>query len=159
MELYESRCASLQRFVAMCVIFHEMGSRVQAFFPSISLGFLGYRTDRTHSMLRIATTASPVSGADVRERIERLQSIHVIEHATKVISAAWYRYRHNQTKKLFRIKSQSKLISRRRSSSMAGDGDHTENSSYSDQTTEPDIVSASVTPRAPSFAAGSFPME
>ena len=28
--------------------------------------------DRTHSIMRIATTASPVSGADVRERMEEL---------------------------------------------------------------------------------------
>ena len=33
MELYESRIASMQRFVAMTVMFHQMGSRVQSFFP------------------------------------------------------------------------------------------------------------------------------
>jgi len=71
-ELYESRVASLQRFVAMTVMFHQMGSRVQAFFPKISFGMLGYRIDRTHSILRIATTASPVSGADVRDRMVEL---------------------------------------------------------------------------------------
>ena len=32
MELYEGRIASMQRFVAMCVIFHEMGKRVENFF-------------------------------------------------------------------------------------------------------------------------------
>lgn len=43
MELYESRVASLQRFVALTVMFHQMGHRVQSFFPKISFGYLGYR--------------------------------------------------------------------------------------------------------------------
>ena len=49
MELYETRIASMQRFVAMCVMFHQMGRRVQTFFPKISFGYWGYRMDRTHS--------------------------------------------------------------------------------------------------------------
>ena len=68
MKLYESRIASLQRFVSMTVMFHQMGDRVQQFWPAVSLGYLGYRMDRTHSIMRIATTASPVSGAEVRDR-------------------------------------------------------------------------------------------
>lgn len=52
-ELYESRIASMQRFVAMAVIFHQMGSQVERFFRRISFGFLGYRYDRTHSIMRI----------------------------------------------------------------------------------------------------------
>jgi len=52
MELYESRVASMQRYVAMCVMFHQMGMRVQSFFPKISFGLLGYRMDRTHSSKR-----------------------------------------------------------------------------------------------------------
>lgn len=39
-ELYESRIASLQRFVAMIVMFHQMGRRVQNFFGHISFGLL-----------------------------------------------------------------------------------------------------------------------
>jgi hypothetical protein len=31
----------------------------------VSLGFLNYDMSRTHSIMRIATTASPVSGAEV----------------------------------------------------------------------------------------------
>lgn len=50
MELYESRIASMQRFVAMTVMFHQMGKRVQTFFPKISFGYWGYRMDRTHSV-------------------------------------------------------------------------------------------------------------
>ena len=68
MQLYESRVASLQRFVSMCVVFHQLGKRVASFWPAVSFGFLGYRMDRTHSIMRIATTASPVSGAEVRDR-------------------------------------------------------------------------------------------
>ena len=59
-ELYESRVASMQRFVGMAVLFHEMASGVEGFFRRYSLGLLGYRYDRTHSIMRIATTASPV---------------------------------------------------------------------------------------------------
>jgi hypothetical protein len=72
MQLYETRIASLQRAVAFFVMFHELGLRVQRFWSSVSCGLLRYRMDRTHSIMRIATTASPVSGADVRERIADL---------------------------------------------------------------------------------------
>ena len=72
MQLYESRIASTQRFVAMAVMFHELTTRVQTFWPTWTFGYLGYRIDRTHSIMRIATTASPVSGAEVRDRINYL---------------------------------------------------------------------------------------
>jgi len=89
MELYESRIASLQRFVAMTVMFHQLGKRVQDFFPKMSFGLLGYRMDRTHSIMRIATTASPVSGADVRERMEVLRITRTIMSAVATISRAF----------------------------------------------------------------------
>lgn len=89
MELYESRIASLQRFVAMTVMFHQIGFRVQRFFPKISYGLLGYRMDRTHSIMRIATTASPVSGADVRERVEELRLMHKIDRSVRLICKTW----------------------------------------------------------------------
>jgi hypothetical protein len=92
-ELYESRIASMQRFVAMTVMFHEMGRRVEGFFRKMSFGLLGYRYDRTHSIMRIATTASPVSGADVRERMRVLQMLKKIHHSVHVISIAYIRYR------------------------------------------------------------------
>lgn len=92
MELYEARIASLQRYVAFCVLFHQLGKRVQDFFPKISFGLLGYRMDRTHSIMRIATTASPVSGADVRERMEVMRIKHTINNAVATISRAWSRY-------------------------------------------------------------------
>ena len=58
--LYESRIASLQRFVGFAVLFHSMGKAVQDFWPRVSFGLLGYDMSRTQSIMRIATTASPV---------------------------------------------------------------------------------------------------
>ncbi len=93
MELYESRIASLQRFVAMTVMFHQMGYRVQTFFPKVSFGLFGYRMDRTHSIMRIATTASPVSGADVRERMEELRLMLKIERSVQLIIRTWKKWK------------------------------------------------------------------
>merc|ERR1711862_818625 len=92
-ELYESRIASLQRFVSMVVMFHQMGKRVQGFFSRISLGFFGYRYDRSQSMMRIASTASPISGAEVRERIHTAQLMSKINNSIHVISNAWITYK------------------------------------------------------------------
>lgn len=92
-ELYESRIASLQRFVAMTVMFHQMGWRVEHFFRKFSFGLLGYRMDRTHSIMRIATTASPVSGADVRDRKRAIFYMRKIHHSVNVISSAWLSYK------------------------------------------------------------------
>uniref|UniRef100_A0A7S1VZX5 EF-hand domain-containing protein n=1 Tax=Ditylum brightwellii TaxID=49249 RepID=A0A7S1VZX5_9STRA len=97
-ELYETRIASLQRFVAMTVMFHRMGKRVQEFFPRISCGWLGYRMDRTHSIMRIATTASPVSGADVRERMQMLHLLNQINRSVHIISVAWLKYKEQKKK-------------------------------------------------------------
>ena len=38
------------------IMFHQMGKRVADFWPAVSFGLLGYRMDRTHSIMRIATT-------------------------------------------------------------------------------------------------------
>jgi hypothetical protein len=92
-ELYESRIASMQRFVGMTVMFYEMGSLVERFFHRISLGLLSYRYDRTHSIVRIATTASPVSGADVGERKRILKTLRDIHHAVHIISVSWLTYK------------------------------------------------------------------
>ena len=89
MELYESRVASLQRFVAMTVLFHQIGKKVQDFFPAISFGLLGYRIDRTQSNLRIATTASPVGGADVRNRMLTMKMRYNIERSVRALSRSW----------------------------------------------------------------------
>lgn len=91
-ELYESRIASMQRFVAMTVLFHQMGSRVSGFFSKISFGLLGYRMDRSHSIMRIATTASPISGAEIRERADALHYGRKVNDALDVIANAWLTY-------------------------------------------------------------------
>jgi hypothetical protein len=98
MQLYESRIASLQRFVSMVVMFHQMGKRVQTFFQRYSFGILGYRMDRTHSIMRIATTASPVSGADVKHQMRQLQLLKKIRHSIHVISMAFLRYKARKEK-------------------------------------------------------------
>jgi len=46
-----------------------MGKDVQDFWPRISFGFLGYDMSRTQSILRVASTASPVSGTQLRDKI------------------------------------------------------------------------------------------
>lgn len=101
--LYESRIASLQRFVAMTVMFHQMGMRVQSFFEKYSLGVLGYRMDRTHSIMRIATTASPIGGSDVRQRMRHLQMLKKVTHSLNVISMAFLKYK--EKKSLEQLKS------------------------------------------------------
>ena len=73
--LYESRFASLQRFIGFAVALHAMGKAVQDFWPRVSLGLLRYDMSRSQSMMRIASTASPVSGMEVRERAQQLRCI------------------------------------------------------------------------------------
>lgn len=109
MELYEARVASLQRFVAMTVMFHQMGHRVQKFFSHISLGLLAYRMDRTQSILRIATTASPISGSDVKEQMRRLRLMKQIQHAVHVISVAYLNHKaKNKERRLEHLERQLK---------------------------------------------------
>lgn len=98
MELYESRIASMQRFVAMTVMFHEIGSRVQTWFSRNTFGLMGYRIDRTHSIMRIASTASPVSGADVRERMKYLQLVKTVEQSVRKIKRCWFQYKDSRAK-------------------------------------------------------------
>lgn len=77
-----------------------MGMRVQTFFPKISLGLLGYRMDRTHSIMRIATTASPVSGADVREKMDELRLMIQIDRSVRLIARTWRKWKGGQPKTL-----------------------------------------------------------
>lgn len=92
-ELYESRIASMQRFVVMCVLFHHIAKRVETFFRTISFGMWSYRLDRTHSIVRIATTASPTSGSDVRNRIENLRLAKKVIVSVRTIESAYLTYR------------------------------------------------------------------
>ena len=45
--------------------------------------------DRKHSIMRIASTASPVSGADVREKMEELRLLIKIESSVALIARTW----------------------------------------------------------------------
>jgi len=65
--LTESRFDSMQRRVSFGVMVHAMGKMVQAFWPIASFGLLGYDMSRSQSSMRVATTASPVSGTEVRD--------------------------------------------------------------------------------------------
>lgn len=89
MELYESRIASMQRFVAMTVMFHEMAKSVENFFDKISFGLLSYRMDRTHSIMRVATTASPVCAHEVSKKMEDLLAQKQIRHSIATIERFW----------------------------------------------------------------------
>lgn len=120
-ELYETRIASLQRFVAMTVLFHQMGKRVQEFFVSISFGLLGYRMDRTHSIMRIATTASPVSGSDVRQRMLYLQLLKKVQHSIHIISHAYLKYKIKKEEK--RVRNMEKQLSGMREMEKQSSGD------------------------------------
>jgi len=45
--------------------------------------------DRTHSIMRIATTASPVSGADVRDRMVEMHLRFKIQKAVNLVVHHW----------------------------------------------------------------------
>jgi len=45
--------------------------------------------DRTHSIMRIATTASPVSGADVRDRMVEMHLRFKIQTAVNLVVHHW----------------------------------------------------------------------
>ena len=68
MVMQETRFDSLQRCVSFFVLFHEMAKRVADFWRHVSFGLLAYDIHRTHSIMRVATTACPVSGMEVRDR-------------------------------------------------------------------------------------------
>ena len=86
--LYESRLASLQRLVGFMVLFHAMGKLVQDFWPRVSFGFLGYDMSRTQSIMRVASTAAPVSGSEVRHRMVTLGNDEIRHWAARQIQSA-----------------------------------------------------------------------
>ena len=58
------------------MLFYHLGKAVQDFWRlPLWLGQLSYDMSRTHSIMRVATTASPVSGMEVRERAQQLRCI------------------------------------------------------------------------------------
>lgn len=127
MELYESRVASLQRFVSLCVMFHQTGKRVQDFFPKYSLGLFGYKMERTHSIMRIATTASPISGDAVRDQMEHLRTKARFQNAVHLIINWWVRKEANQMKDLKRqYATESPLVRKKKLEGLAMEKDKDE---------------------------------
>ena len=64
----------------------------QDFWPRATFGIFGYDMSRSHSIMRIATTASPVSGMEVRMMVLELQRRQQQNTAAMRIQAC-YRYR------------------------------------------------------------------
>ena len=88
-EIYEGRIASMQRLVAFLVMFHAMAKHVQDFWPKVSFGWLGYDMSRSQSIMRIATTASPVSGSDVRFKMLELAEVTARNFCASVLRKQW----------------------------------------------------------------------
>jgi len=103
--LYESRFAATERFIAFLVLFHAMGSKVEAWWPSASLGMLRYDMSRTQSIMRIATTASPVSGMEVRQKMMELAEETILNWAklTMAKTMRWWKRRKDHESFLQRI--------------------------------------------------------
>lgn len=55
------RYASLERYIAFLVVFHQMAASVAAFAP------LAFDISRSQSQLRVATTAAPISAAELEK--------------------------------------------------------------------------------------------
>lgn len=58
-QFLENRFLSAERYVAFLVLFHQMAETVASFAP------LRWDTSRSQSCLRVATTAAPISAADL----------------------------------------------------------------------------------------------
>lgn len=65
-DLLEGRFSSLERYIAFLVLFHAMATRVAA----SSWPLPPWDTSRSQSILRVASTAAPISGAEVAARLE-----------------------------------------------------------------------------------------
>lgn len=136
MRLYENRFASMQRLVGLFVLFHAMGKEVMDFWPRVSAGLLGYDMDRTHSIMRIATTASPVSGAAIRERMK-----------TIAIEAQW-KQATNMLKALVKTRKFTRGSSVVRHGFLAtSQSTHQSSLEYSSASSTPAVSSSSLTPR------------
>jgi len=87
--LTETRFDSMQRFISFCVLFHAMGKACQDFWPRASFGALGYDMSRSQSIMRVATTASPVAGMEVRSRLQTIQEHKTLHLAASSIQRIW----------------------------------------------------------------------
>lgn len=71
---HENRHASFERYIAFLVLFHEMAARVASFAP------LAFNISRSQSQLRVATTAAPISAAEIQEKwANDFDHIHPLE--------------------------------------------------------------------------------
>jgi hypothetical protein len=75
---YECRLASLERYLAFCVMFHAMAQTAHAPWFCKS-----WEIARSQSNLRVATTAAPISASDVSLDDTKL-SAEVFFHLRKV---------------------------------------------------------------------------
>jgi len=73
--LSETRFDAMQRLCSFFVLFHAMGKSVADWWPRFSFGMLRYDMSRSQSIMRVATTASPVTGMEVRERMVEIQAM------------------------------------------------------------------------------------
>lgn len=87
--LTETRFASMQRIISFMVIFHAMGKRVQDFWPRVSFGLLGYDMAHSQSIMRVATTASPVAGMEVRDRMLAIRQETIRARAVTTVQRIW----------------------------------------------------------------------
>ena len=75
------------------MLFYHLGKAVQDFWRlPLWLGQLSYDMSRTHSIMRVATTASPVSGMEVRDKMLEMQEETTRRRALTVLqifAAKW----------------------------------------------------------------------
>ena len=82
----------------MTIMFHWMGKLVQIFTEIC--GILVYRIDRSHSVMSIATTATPASSGEVRECVRATQTVAKINHSINAMLNAWMNHKENQRRHL-----------------------------------------------------------
>ena len=71
--------------------------------------------DRTHSIMRIATTASPVSGADVRDRMVELHLRLKIQKAVNLVGRRYQEWKRRRAAATFRVMQFKTKLQRRAS--------------------------------------------
>ncbi len=73
------RYASLERYLAFLVMFHAMAARVANWFP------LNFDLARSQSQLRVATTAAPISAAELEKEWAHDATASVFHAAREVM--------------------------------------------------------------------------
>jgi hypothetical protein len=88
--LTETRFNSMQRLCSHFVLLHAQAKLVQDFWPAATCGVFKYDMSRSQSVMRIATTASPVPGMELRARVleillatQRLKAVTLIQRHWK----------------------------------------------------------------------------